>query len=44
VKPREEVLPGPNINEKVRSGEATLEEKPTITKARASASSRQGAC
>ena len=33
VKAEEEPLPGPNINERVRSGEATLEEKPTLIRA-----------
>ena len=41
VKPKEEVLPGPNINEKVRSGEATLME-PTLAKAHQVVAERLG--
>ena len=34
LKPKGEFMPEPSVNEKVRSGEATLEEKLTLTKAR----------
>ncbi len=33
VKPNEEILPGSNINERVGSGEATLEDVPVLSKA-----------
>ena len=41
VKAEEEPLPGPNINERVRSGEATLEE-PTLVRAHQVISERLG--
>ncbi len=33
MKPKEAIIPEPNVNERVRSGEATLEEVPVLAKA-----------
>ncbi len=42
VKTKEEIIPGPNINEKVRSGEATLEGTPMLSKAHQIVAERLG--
>ena len=42
VKSKEEILPEPNINERVRSGEATLKEKPELVMAHQTIAKRIG--